>query len=206
MKLCYGIAALVAGSFGAAFQLQNLTVSNYAIGFDGTSIGTVTFNQAAPGVEQVQLGTNAREIASVPTSVPIITGSDRATFPIRAVSAGCALITASYKGVARQRYVVVHPSSAAATFQMTVPDQVLPLGGQQVGTVSTGSTANGTVTLSSSNGTVAAVPPSAELQRGSASFKIAGQHVGCAIVSATIRGRAGSTTISKTIQVVDIGG
>jgi hypothetical protein len=201
-------AALILICIGAAFgsvaiQLESLSVASYSIASNGVTIGTAGFSGGATAVEPVAVTSSNPAVASVPTSVPLIPPNDRVTFPVRGVSAGCATIIAASRGRSRERRIVVHPANSGATFSLTVPNQVVLLGGQSSGRVTTGIVGTALVRLSSSNPAVASVPSRVETARGSASFAIAGLHEGCAIISAAIRGQA---TVSKTVQVVYVGG
>lgn len=184
------------------FQLESLTISSRSIAANGVTVATAAFNQGANAVMSVALTSSSPGVATVPSSVPVIPPNDRVTFPVRGVSAGCTAIIAAYKGRSREQKIVVHPTNSGATFSLTVSDQVVILGGQSPGRVTTGTFGTAPVSLSSSNPKVASVPASVEMVRGTASFGITGAHEGCAIISATIRGQ----TVRKTVRVVDIGG
>lgn len=202
-----GLAAFAAtAATSAVFRLQTVTVSSYSIAYKGGSSGTVVFNQAAPMIAPVALRSSSPEVAIVPNAIPVNAGSDRAVFPIKAGSAGCAVITGSFGGTSRDVYLVVHPAATSAPFTLTVPDQILPVGSHPNAKVSAGMFGSGNVSLSSSAPNVVSVPSTANMQRGTASFTMSTQRPGCAIISATMQSRSGASTVSKTVQVVDIGG
>jgi hypothetical protein len=199
--------ALTLVCIGAAFgslviQLESLAIASYSISSNGVTVGTAGFSGGATSVEPVAVTSSNPTVASVPTTVPLIPPNDRVTFPVRGLSAGCATIIAANRGRSRERRIVVHPANSGATFSLSVPDQIVVLGGQAPGKVTTGTFGTAVVTLSSNRPLIAAVPSRVETSRGSAAFNISGLREGCAIISATIGGR----TVSKTVQVVDIGG
>jgi hypothetical protein len=191
--VCIGVAA--AGS--AVFQLEGLAISSYSIAANGVTVGTVAFNQAANAIEPVALTSSSPGVASVPSSVPVIPPNDRVTFPVRGVSAGCTTIIAAHKDISKEQKIVVHPVNGEASFSLTVPARFLIAGNRSQGRVTTATIESSAVGLSSSNPTVASVPSRVETARGTVSFSIAGLREGCAIISATIRGR----TVSKTVRV-----
>jgi hypothetical protein len=118
-------------------------------------------------------------------------------------AAGCAKVTAKLGETTRSRYVIVHPASDATTLTMTVPNQFLFLGGSAPASVSNGTGPGiATVSLSSSNPSIASVPPSVQLMRGTAAFTIATKAEGCATITATL----GSQTVRRTVQVLYIPG
>jgi hypothetical protein len=198
------ILVFIAAAFGSlVIQLESLSIASYSISSNGVTIGTAGFSGGASSVEPLAVTSNNPAVASVPTSVPLIPPNDRVTFPVRGVSAGCATIIAAHRGRSRERRIVVHPANSGATFSLTVPDQIVILGGQSPGRVTTSMYGTALVALSSSNPAVASVPSRVETARRSAAFGISGLHEGCAIISATIRGQP---TVSKTVQVVYIGG
>jgi hypothetical protein len=193
----------IGSGFGSVvIQLESLAISSYSIAANGVTVGTAGFSEGANAVEPVALTSSNPAAASVPTSVPLIPPTDRVTFPVRGVAAGCTTIIAAHRGQSRERKIVVHPVNATTTFSLAVPDQVVLLDGHSSGRVSMRTTGTAVVSLSSSNSRVASIPTSVETVRGTASFSISGRHEGCAIISATVRGQ----TVRKTVQVVDIGG
>jgi len=184
------------------FQLESLTITSHSIAANGVTVATAAFNQAATAVMPVALTSSSPEVATVPSTVPVIPPNDRVTFPVRGVSAGCTAVIAAYKGRSREQKIVVHPTNSAAAFSFIVSDQPVILGGRSTAKVTNATVGTASVALSSSNARVASVPSTADVSRGNAAFSITGVHEGCAIISATIRGQ----TVRKTVRVVDIGG
>ncbi len=194
---------VVAGAPTFVTKIAGVRVPTYAIPLSGPAAGAVSIDQPSAGVIVVSLSSSNPQVVSVPSNVPIQPGSTRAAFVAMGAGAGCAKLTAKLGDDMRTEYVVVHPASSASTLAMTLPSQIMPLGGTIPSSVSNGSgfgTAD--VTLSSSNPAIATVPPSVRLMRGSASFGIATRAEGCATITATL----GSQVVRRTIQVVYIGG
>jgi hypothetical protein len=187
-----------------ASQLTNLTISKYSVPLQGAAAGTVVIDQASMGVMAVALTSSNPQVATVPSSVPIAPRTLQGAFVVTGASPGCATITAKLGTTTRVRHVVVHPPSTATALTLTVPDQFLLLGAQSTSAVIgyNLAAANATATLSSSSASVVSVPASVDIVRGRASFIMLPHAEGCA----TITARVGTQTVSKTVEVVYIGG
>jgi len=198
------LGLLTAAATYEAVALSGVRVSSYAVPLQSAAAGSVTLDQASAVPVVVALSSSNPQVVSVPPGVPIQPNSLTGVFVATGVGPGCATITGTLGTRTRTQYVVVHPASTAATLTLTIPNQILPLGGaipSSVGT-GTGPSALADVSLSSSNPSIATVPASVRLQRGSAQFTIATRGAGCATITATL----GSQTVRRTIQVIDIGG
>jgi len=200
-----GSATVLTAAVGAAYvapQSSGLTITSYVVPLRGAATGTITIDQASAGVVVVSLSSSNTRVIGVPTSIPVQPGATTATFVATGAGPGCAKVTATLGGRTRVRQVVVHPASTATTLTLNIPNQILPLGGTIASSVKLGPSALLLASLSSSNPAVASVPASVQLARGSGSFSLSARGEGCATITAT----AGGQTISKTVQVVDIGG
>ena len=193
-----GVGAI---SYEAA-QLTNVAVANYAVPLQGAAPGTVTLDGPSPVVVVAGLTSTNPGVVGVPSAVPIAPGSTSGQFVATGVGAGCAKITAKLGDRTRIRHVVVHPASSATNFSFTVPNQILVLGANAMGSVKLNSMPLGTIAVSSSNPSVVTVPATATLQRLSASFNISARAEGCATITVTV----GSQSVSRTVQVLYIGG
>ena len=193
-----GVGAI---SYEAA-QLTNVTVASYAVPLQGAAPGTVTLDGASPVVVVAGLTSTNPGVVGVPSGVPIAPGSASGQFVATGIAPGCAKITAKLGDRTRIRHVVVHPASSATSFSFTVPNQILVMGGNATGSVKLNSMPLGTIAVSSSNPAVATVPATATLQRLSASFNIAARAEGCATITVTV----GAQSVSRTVQVLYIGG
>jgi hypothetical protein len=190
------LGLLTAAATYEAVALSGVRVSSYAVPLQGPAAGSVTLDQASAAP--------VPQVVGVPSGALIQPNSLTGVFVATGIGPGCARITGTLGTRTRTQYVVVHPASTAATLTLTIPNQILPLGGaipSSVGT-GTGPSALADVSLSSSNPSIATVPASVRLQRGSAQFTIATRGPGCATITATL----GSQTVRRTVQVVDIGG
>lgn len=200
-----GSALVLTAGVGAAYvapQISGLTITNYAVPLQGAAAGTITIDQASAVVVPVSLSSSNTRVVGVPATIPVQPRSTTATFVATGAGPGCAKVTATLGGRTRMQHVVVHPASTATTLTLNIPNQILPLGGTVASSVKVGPSALVSASLSSSNPSVASVPPSVPLTRGSGSFGISARAEGCATITAT----AGGQTIRKTVQVVYIGG
>ncbi|MDF2770727.1 MAG: hypothetical protein K0S86_220 [Geminicoccaceae bacterium] len=200
-----GSATLLAAAVGAAYvapQISGLTITSYAVPLRGAAAGTITIDQASAGVVVVSLSSSNTRVIGVPTSIPVQPRATTATFAATGAGPGCAKVTATLGGRTRVQQVVVHPASTATTLTLNIPNQILPLGGTIASSVKLGPSALLSASLTSSNPSVASVPATVQLARGSGSFSISARAEGCATITATAAGQ----TVSKTVQVVYIGG
>lgn len=198
------LGLLAAAATYKTFALTNVRISSYAVPLQGPAAGAVTLDQASAAVVVVALSSSNPQVVSVPSGAPIQPNSLSGAFVATGVGPGCAKITGTLGTRTRTEYVVVHPASTASTLTLTIPNQILPLGGSIPSAVRTGTgpSALADVSLSTSNPAIATVPASVRLQRGSAQFTITTRAEGCATITATL----GSQIVRRTIQVVYIGG
>lgn len=196
-----------------ALQLQQVSVSAFSAEISGSVSGRVKLDAVAPlmtasrGV-YVALRSTSGAVASVsPATVQVLPQRDNAAFSVNALSPGCTMIVASYAGRSRSVDFVVHPARTAATFSLAVPNQSLYHLAPSTGTVTFTSGFSGTVSLSSSNPSVASVPSSVSLKTGqtAASFPITTTGMGCAIITASVQGRT-TTRSSRTVLVLPLPG
>jgi hypothetical protein len=198
------LSLLAAAATYEAVALTNVRIASYAVPLQGPAAGSITLDQANAGVVVVALSSSNPQVVSVPSGVPIQPNSATGAFVATGVGPGCAKITGTLGTRTRTEYVVVHPASTASTLTLTIPNQILPLGGAVPSSVRTGigPSAMADVSLSSSNPSIATVPASVRLQRGSAQFTIATRGEGCATITATL----GSQIVRRTVHVVWVGG
>ncbi len=211
LRAVIGVLALVCVTTAAKrleLQLNYVAVPGFSAGARGILVGYVKLNMSAPGRVAVNLQSSNPSVASVPASVTVPAQSDNGAFNVTAVSGGCASITASYAGKKNSVDVVVHPASSATGFSLSVPRENLHWGAPYTGTFTTDGTMSGTVYLSSSNPRAASVPASIPVKTGqrNAQFSISTAGLGCAIITATIKGGRSVTTTSKTVNVVPLPG
>lgn len=201
------VAGVALSSIGAvryaAVALSQFTIAKYSIVAGGGTSGTATVSPASASVQVMKFSSSNPAVAYVPPSIPIQPGGSQATAPIiGAGSAGCVTITASLGTKTMRRDLIVHPSSGSSTYTMTVPDQLLVLGGTYSGKVAGALYATFPVALTSSNPAVLTVPATVQSVRGVAPFSMVTKGDGCVTITATVR----SQTISKVVRVYDIGG
>jgi RHS repeat-associated protein len=160
---------------------------------------TVTINVAQEVPTTIALTNSAPEVATAPESVVIAAGAISALVPVTAVSPGSAVITAS-----------VNETSAAATVEVTPPPPVvsllepaalsLPKGtpGTLRVTVSRAPSAVTPIALTSSDPSIASVPPQVNIPAGAlfAEFPVMPNAPGQAIVTASLNGGSASSTIT----------
>src|SRR2546428_3780296 len=167
------ISVLLGTTRAAAVTLVPLAVSPPSVIGGNSATGTVTLSGPAPaGGAQVTLSSNS-SAATVPASVTVPAGATSVTFTVTtsAVAASTsATITAVYSGVTRTATLTVLPAilSSLAVNPSTVT------GGVQnaFGTVTLNGPApagGAQVALSSSNPSVASVPPSVTVPAGKVS-------------------------------------
>jgi hypothetical protein len=200
------IAGLGATTLGAArflaAEMSGFAIARYSIAAGGGTSGTATISPASAAVEIVTFTSSNPAVATVAATIPIAPGGSMATSPIIGTGAGCVTITAKHRTKTRSRDLIVHPASSGSTITMTVPDQLLVLGGTYGGRVNAGLMTGIPVALKSSDPAVVSVPPSVETVRGIASFNMVTHREGCVTISASIRAQ----TVSKIVRVYDIGG
>jgi hypothetical protein len=194
-------------SAGAAkyvsMAISHFSIAKYSITSGQGTSATVKVSPASAAVQVVKFSSSNPAVASVPSAMPISPGGSQATVPIVAGSTGgCVFITATMGTDSWPRDLIVHPASGTTAFTLTVPDQILVLGGTYGGKVTAGLMSGIPVSLASSDPTVLTVPASSETVRGIASFNMVTKKEGCVTISATVR----SQTVKKVVRVVYIGG
>lgn len=194
--------------------LSALTVSPGLIGANGNATGTVERTTVAAN-QIVNLTSADPTVAIVPNRVTIYSKSRSATFPITGGSkGGCTWIKAqSGTAPAKQARIMVgppgtpsqHPVKLALGSGQTLSMNTLTwiVGLQVAASVTLENPAGqygAIVTLSSSNPSVATVPPSLRLLPGTSrrSFTITPTSTGCAVISASF----GTAVSSKMLNVV----
>jgi len=199
-----GVALFATGAAKfAPMALSGFSIAKYSIlSGQGTS-ATVKISPASAAVQVIKFSSSNPAIASVPSAMPIQPGGSQVTVPIIGGSTGgCVSITATLGTQSWPRDLIVHPASAASTLSLTVPDQILILGGTYAGKVTAGLMTGIPVSLTSSDPAIVTVPPSSETVRGIASFNMVTKREGCVTITATMR----SQTVKKVVRVYDIGG
>lgn len=211
------------GTGAVAVSLQGCTPTQEApavamVGLNPASItggtpsaGTVTLSAAAPtGGAVVALASSNAAVATVPPSVTISAGQTSATFTVttQTVAASHAVtISATYGGATRTAALTVAPSwqSGGILAALTISPDTVTGGESSQGTATlTGSVATDTlVTLSSTDTTVATVPPSVTVPAGASSaiFTITTQPVSGTGTFSWISGAAGGQTWGASINV-----
>ena len=201
------VAAVALCAIGAAkfapMALSSFSIAKYSIVSGQGTSATVKISPASAGVQVVKFTSSNPAIASVPSAMPIQPGGTQVTVPIIGGSTGgCVSITATLGTQSWPRDLIVHPASAASTLSLTVPDQILPLGGTYAGKVTAGLMNGIPISLTSSDPSILTVPASSTTVRGVASFNMATKGEGCVTITATMR----SQTVKKIVRVFYIGG
>jgi len=156
--------------------LSYLSLSPSTVTGGSPSTGTITLNGPAPTAVSISLSSGNTAVATVPASVAVAAGATSAQFPVTTsvvTSVSSAAITASYAGASASQTLTVNPIQVSVSLS---PTSVVG-GNPSTGTVTLSgqAPANGlTVTLSSSNTTVATVPGNVIVAAGqtSATFTV----------------------------------
>jgi uncharacterized repeat protein (TIGR03803 family) len=221
----FGVVAPIYGQSGGATVSTNLTVNAASscgttvssVTLNPTSVtggssstGTVTISAAAPsGGTVVSLSSN-NSAASVPGSVTVAAGSTSANFTVTTTTVTTtttATITAMLGSSSQQASLTINPASGSVTLSsLTLNPTSVSGGNNSTGTVTlTGAAPSGgaSVTLSSSNTSVATVPSSVTVPAGqtSASFTVKTQRVSSntnVVISATYNGTTKQATLTVT--------
>src|SRR5438128_1951705 len=193
-----------------AASLSAVSVTPTSVVGRNSSQGTVTLTSAAPtGGAVVSLSSSNPAVAAVPASVTVAAGVTSATFAIATttVTASTApTISATFGGVARTAVLTVNPVPAAPTLSTLTVNPTSVVGGAgSTGTVTltaAAGTGGAILTLSSSNTTVAGVPPSVTVAPGatSANFGITTTGV-TAATPVTVGGAFGGASATATLTV-----
>jgi hypothetical protein len=167
-------------SAGAAALTAVSASPNQVVGGNGAT-GTVTLTAPAPtGGATISLG-SASSAVGVPASVSVAQGATSATFAIFTsvvTSTTSTTLSASYAGVTKTTTFTVTPAAIAPSLATLTLNRSSIVGGTSTaGTVTLTSAAPGggaTVTLTSSDGQLATVPPSVVVAPGAtaASFTV----------------------------------
>jgi hypothetical protein len=201
------VAGVALSAIGAAkfapMALSSFTIAKYSIVSGQGTSGTVKISPTSAAVQVIKFSSSNTAIASVPAGIPISPGGSQVTVPIIAGSTGgCVFITATLGTQSWPRDLIVHPASSMSMLSLTVPDQILILGGTYTGTARNGLVSGIPISLTSSDPSVLTVPASSTTVRGVASFNMVTKRDGCVTITATLR----SQTVKKVVRVVDIGG
>ena len=196
----------------APTSLTNLDVNPSTVAAGDGSSGTVIVSVAAPDTTVVSLSSSNPAIASVPETVVVPTGGFTGTFTIATspfAGTTSVVITATLNGTTRSAALTVTggqpppPSSSLQNLALSPSSLTGGQGGQGALVLSAPAPpAGASVSLSSSNPAVAAVPSSATVPGGSSStvFDIATSAVSTA-TSVTITATYGGVTRTATLLV-----
>ena len=196
-----GISSIAAARF-VPMAISQFTIAKYSITSGQGTSATVKVSPSA-GVQVVKFTSSNPAIAYVQSAMPIQPNGSQVTVPIIGRSTGgCVTITATLGTQSWPRDLIVHPASAMSTLSLTVPDQILPLGGTYAGKVTAGLMTGIPISLTSSDPSILTVPGSSTTVRGVASFNMATKGEGCVTITATMR----SQSVKKIVRVFYIGG
>jgi uncharacterized repeat protein (TIGR03803 family) len=190
--------------------ISSVTLNPTSVVGGNNSTGTVTLSSAAPsGGSVVSLSSNSSS-ASVPSTVTVPGGSTSANFPVTTTSVTStttAVITATLGSSSQNASLTITPASGNVTLSsLTLNPTSVSGGNNSTGTVTlTGAAPSGgaSVSLSSSNTSVATVPSSVTVQAAqtSATFTVRTQRVFSntnATISATYNGTTKNATLTVT--------
>jgi trimeric autotransporter adhesin len=196
--------------FGASAPPDTLSVAPSTVVAGDPALGTITLGTAAPaGGQSVALTSSNVAVASLPASVTVAAGSATATFPVATfpvASTTNVTVSAALPGGARSAVLTVTARPVVADLAAVSLNPATVIGGQNVQATVTLSAAAGasgfTCQLSSSNGSLAGVPPSVVVPAGaiSASFTVSTAVV-AAGTSVTITTSTSSTSVSAPLSI-----
>ncbi len=162
----------------APTSLTNLDLNPTTVAGGGATSGTVIVSVAAPDTTVISLSSSNPAVASVPATVTVPTGGFTGTFTVSTspvASNTDVVITATFNGSSRSAMLTVTggqppPSTSLQNLALS-PSSVTGGNGGQAALVLSGPAPAGgaTVTLSSSNPAVAAVPATATVPGGATS-------------------------------------
>ncbi len=169
----------------------------------GTGSLTATISGAQPTETGIALQSSDPSIASVPPTVMVPAGQVSVAVPVAAVAPGTATITATLNGSAIQSTVTVHPAGPTLTSLLPPTLQVTQgASGTLTLTLSAAQATDTGVALSSSDPSIAGLPPSGSVTvpagQLSQTFAIFGASGGQATITATLNG----TTVQSQVTVV----
>jgi len=208
------ILTVTASGGGSGPALSSLSLSPTSVTGGGTSQGTVTLSGAAPsGGAVVSLTSGNTAVATVPASVTVPAGATSANFTVTTVSVTAnqsVTISATFGGVTKSATLTVTPPAAGPVLSSLRLNPTSVKGGDSsTGTVTLSAPAPSggtTVTLSTSNTSVATVPSSVTVAAGatSANFRVRTQQVR-SNASVTISATQGGVTKTATLTVTSGG-
>src|SRR6266705_2263120 len=176
-----------------------LEPASFTMNVGATSSFTVRINAAQTTNIQIALAVDNPSVLQIPTSVTVAQGQTSAVFTATGLAVGNAVITASANGTSKTSSVHVSPQAAAIVSLLPNP---LPLQEGATGsvTVSRAPSAATTVTLVSSDPSIASVPPSVNIAAGGlfADFPVAANAVGQATITASLNGGSATATVTVT--------
>jgi uncharacterized repeat protein (TIGR03803 family) len=187
--------------------LSSVTLNPASVQGGSSSQGTVTLSAPAPsGGAAVSLSSSS-SLASVPNSLTVPAGSTSAPFTVTTTSVtstGTAVITATLGSSSQEASLTITPATSVILSSLTLNPTSVTGGNNSAGTVALTAAAPSsgiTVTLSSSNTSVATVPSSVTLQAGqiSATFSVRTQRVSSntsVVISATYIGTTKNATLT----------
>jgi hypothetical protein len=186
--------------------LTKIALNPSSIAVGSTSTGTVTLSVAAVNNTTVTLTSSNTKVATVPSSVTVLSGATTATFTVTASStltaASSAVITATYNGVSLTQDISVAVPKLAS---LTLTPTSLIGGASSTGTVAlsvAAPTGGATVTLTSSNTKDATVPSTVAIPAGSTSATFTITTVGVtASATATIDAKLGSVSKTEVLTI-----
>ncbi|MGH7165275.1 MAG: Ig-like domain-containing protein, partial [Nitrospiraceae bacterium] len=162
---------------------------------------TLTINAAQPTDTNIPLTNTAPGIATVPSSVTVPAGQTSAAVPVTGLTPGDGSLTAALNGSTATAAIQVTTAATVVT-GLTPGTLTLPTGRPGVlrVTVSPAPTAPAAVTLTSTNTTVASVPPSVPIPAGAlvAEFPVLANGAGNATIMASLSGGTATAQVSVT--------
>jgi hypothetical protein len=193
--------------YSRSVGLQSLSLAPSDVGGGNSSTGTVTMNGPAPmGGAVISLSSNNAVAGSVPASVTMAAGATSASFAVTTspVTAPTnATISASYNGITENALLGVESSTLSL---LSLSPSTVTGGTSSTGTINLSSAApsgGAVVSLSSSDPSVASVPPSVTVQAGATTttFTVATTAV-AASTSITITATSSGTIETASLTVV----
>ena len=215
-SLAAGLAIVLLGA--AAWSVAPspvLIFSAWSMSVGSPTAGTVKLSAPSASVVVVTITSSNPEVVSVSSgSVPFQPNSvGPLPVVVNAVGPGCAELKPKIGTAAgTSDYLVVNPASTETGLTLTLPENLLMVGGQQQASVRTSDAGATTVALVSSNTSVARVPATVTLTRGAATFTVSGGGPtsgirGCAMITASyVDARRQQHKVSKYVHLLDIGG
>jgi len=193
--------------YSRSVGLDSLSVTPSSVGGGDASTGTVRMNGPAPmGGAIISLSSNNAAVGSIPASVTMAAGATSATFTVMTspvTTSTNVSISAAYNGVSENALLGVEASTLSL---LSVSPSTVTGGASSTGIINLSSAApsgGAVVSLSSSDPSVASVPPSVTVPAGatSATFTVATAPV-AASASVTITATSSGTTETASLTVV----